>query len=322
MIAKPALKEGLNVVHETPKTCNEKLHKQLIFYLDTSGNSQSRVAGMMGRSEAAISQYVHKKYKGDIEKFEKDLKSFLRRERDLQISLEDPGFVETSVAKEAWAVFQHCDRSQDQGIFITPSGMGNTTVANEYKRQNRSTILITADITTRSVGSILYLISKKLGAVSCRSNAVLLSKIVDTLKDSRRLLIIDEAQFLSWEAFEAIRKIHDCCGIGVVFVAMPRLYSQMRGGNKAYLFDQIFSRIGPRCHIKYVKKSDVKLIADKIYPGLNNRCLEYLFKKATQPGKFRGMVKLLKFAIKISNIEDTSLTLQILKEADKFLSFS
>jgi len=321
MAAETALKQELDVVPDVPKEYNKELYERFIFWRDTSGSSQNRVATMLGRSAAAVSQYIHKKFEGDLEKFEKDVESLLRREEDLQIPFKDPDFVLTSAAREIWTILQICDESHDAGIVIGPAGIGKTKVLNEYKRQNRGTILVTADITIKRVGAILWLISKKLGIVSCRSNAVLLNRIADTLKGSRRLLIVDETQFLTWEAFEAVRKIYDCAGIGVVYCGMQRLYSQMRGGNKAYLFDQIFSRIGPRVHVKTIRKEDVKLIVDNIYPGLDAQCLGYLFKKATQPGKFRLMVKLLKLADQMSRAEDIPLTVSMLKEANKLLNF-
>lgn len=322
MAAKAALKKDLSVIHDIPKKYDEKLHDRFIFWLDTSGHSQVHVASMLGRSSASVSQYVNKKFEGDLAEFEKDIESLLRREEDLQIPLKDPDFVMTTVARVMWSVLQLSGESQDPSIIIGPSGIGKTQVLNEYKRRHRSAILVTADITTKSVGSILWLISKKIGAATFRSNSILLNKIVDSLKGSKRLLIIDECQFLTWEAFEAVRKIHDCAKIGVVYVGMERLYSQMRGGNKAYLFDQIFSRIGPRCHVKYIVKEDVRLIVNNICPGLNERCLEYLFKKATQPGKLRSMVKVVKLASRISKTENIPVTFQLLKEANKFLSFS
>lgn len=322
MVAKAALKKDLSIVQDMSKKFDKKLHKRFVFWLDTSGHSQGHVAAMLGRSTAAVSQYVNEKFEGDMDRLEKDIESLLRREEDLQIPLEDPEFQMTSVARDMWSIVQLCDETQDTGTIIGPSGIGKTQFLNEFKRRNRSAILVTADITTRSVGSILWLILKKIGATTYKSNAALLNKIVDTLKGSKRLLIIDECQFLTWEAFEAVRKIHDCSKIGVVYVGMERLYSQMRGGNKAYLFDQIFSRIGPRCHVKHIAKEDVKLIANNICPGLDNRCLEYLFKKATQPGKFRGMVKVLKLASRISKTENIPITIQLLQEANKFLSFA
>lgn len=322
MAAKGSLKDDLNVIGDISKRYDEELHKRFLFWRDTSGHSQNRVAVMLGRSAAAVSQYMNKKYEGDIEALERDITSLLRREEDFRIPFIDSEFVMTSVARKGWEVLQLCHETGDSGAIIGPSGIGKTQFENEYKRKDRSTILVTADITTRSVGSVLWLISKKLGTASYNSNVKLLDKIVSMLKGSRRLLIVDEAQFLSWEAFEACRKIYDCSGIGIVYVGMERLYSQMRGGNKAYLFDQIFSRIGPRCHIKHIEKTDVKLISDNIYPGLDERCLEFLFKKATQPGKLRGMVKLLKLAVQISKTENIPVTLQLLKESNKFLSFS
>ena len=125
---------------------------------------------------------------------------------------------------------QACDEDCDMGLVIGPAGVGKTRTIQEYKRRNRGSILIVGDITTKSCGSVLYAIAKKLSSTfHGNRNSELLQRIIDQLKNSRRLLIVDESHFLTWEAFEAVRKIHDCAGIGVCYVGMPRLYAQMQG---------------------------------------------------------------------------------------------
>ena len=65
-------KAALNVIQQ-PKEYNEELHRWFIFWTDSTGNSDRRVAGMLRRSTAAVSQYRNKKFEGDLEGFEKDL---------------------------------------------------------------------------------------------------------------------------------------------------------------------------------------------------------------------------------------------------------
>lgn len=310
-------KAALNVAQES-RNYDEELHKWLIFWTDTTGNSDRRVAGMLGRSTAAISQYRNKKYEGDLEGFEKDLLSLRKREEDREFPVEDTEFCKTQISKKIWDVLQACEEDGDMGLVIGPAGVGKTKTVQEYKRRSRSAILITADITSKACGAVLYAIAKKMSSTfHGNRNAELLQRIIDQLKNSRRLLIIDEAHFLTWEAFEAVRKIHDCAGIGVCYVGMPRLYSQMQGSKRSYLYDQIFSRIGVRVNITETYSEDVEALIKSRHPGLNKGCMEYLFKKAMRPGKYRVMTKLLNRTLKIHKMAKVPLDEGLFKKVDK-----
>ena len=61
-------------------------------------------------------------------------------------------------------------------------------------------------------------------------------------KPEKRLLIIDEAELLTLNSLEILRRIHDKAGIGIVLAGMPRLRANLRGARGQY--KQIYSRIG------------------------------------------------------------------------------
>lgn len=185
-------------------------------------------------------------------------------------------------------------------------------------------MMITCDPTSRSLGSILSLISRLLPGLSrgSRTNSAFMVKIIDAMRGKGRLLVIDEAHFLSWEAFEALRRIFDATGIGVVFVGQQYLYDQMRGGSrKSMLWDQIFSRVGLRAHFKGdVPMDDVRMIAEKIHPaGLDNKSMEYLHSKANGAGRLRTMVKLLQRAQRLAESENLKVNLPLLQQVNNIL---
>jgi len=335
MAIQPAVKDDLTGVKSADSSqliadsYNEALHERFILWKDQSGASVNRIAGMIGRSAALVSQYVNKIYKGDMPALEKDIINLLRREEDLEFTTRAVTFCTTLSSKLIWEVMQFCDENCDMGMVVGDAGSGKTTTCNEYKRANRNTIFITADIATRSVGSVLRMIAKKVsGTPHPGSNSALLHAIIDRLKHSRRLIIIDEAHFLTWDAFEVIRKIHDCAEIGIVYVGMPRTLDQMKGtAGRSFLFDQIYSRISIKRDHLPVEKSDVRVIADSIVsaaldagqPGLDAGCIEYLYTKAQGKGKIRTVAKLLQVAITRHREYNQPMGLELLKEAEQFL---
>lgn len=49
------------------------------------------------------------------------------------------------------------------------------------------------------------------------------------LRDSGRLLMVDEAELLLYRALEVLRRLHDKAGIGIVLAGMPRLLINLKG---------------------------------------------------------------------------------------------
>ena len=275
MAVQEAINKDLTVVYD------EALHARFLLWRDHADRSVSRVATLLGRATASVSQYTNKKFVGDLAEMEKDISNLLRREEDLQFVGDDVAFCPTSPSTLIWEVLQFCDQKQKMGAAMAPSGTGKTETCREYKKQNRATIFITADISTRRIGAVLNLLARQVsGGRQGRSISDMLHGFIDRLKGSRRLIIVDDAHFLTWEAYEALRKLHDCAGVGVVYVGQELLYEQMKGASsKSYLFDQIFSRIAIKRDTFQVKKTDARKIAQSLCKGPNQECIEYLFLK-------------------------------------------
>ena len=318
MTIQAALKEDLS---QSPAGYDQGLLDRLLAWQELTGNSNNVVARMINRSAAAVSQYKNQKYPGNVAEIEKEIAQMLRREEEMEFTAPGTQFCNTGPAKLIWEVLQFCDEQQDMGIAVGPAGIGKTQTCNEYFRRNRATVFITADIATRSVGSVLWMLAKRVGVTpKTRSNSNLLHAVIRQLKDSHRLVLIDEAHFLTWEAFEVIRKIHDCAGVGVAYVGMERLYDQMRGGdNRAMLFDQIHSRIAIKRDDLQVKKKDVRLVAESMCPGLSKGCVTYLFGKAKGKGRLRAVAKILKVAIKMHLEFERPIDEDTLEQAAGFL---
>ena len=321
MANKLALKRDLTGVKSETQNYDEALHERFVLWKDQSGKSVNRIAGMLGRSAAAVSQYVNRVYPADVTEFEKDIASLLRREEDLEFVTRPAAFCKTRPSILMWEVLQYCDEHQKMGVALAPSGTGKSETVNEYKRQNRQTILVTANITTCTKGPVIRMIADKTGGRP-RKNTIAdtLNAIIERIKDTRRLVIIDDAHFLNWEAFEAVRKIHDCAKIGVVYAGQERLYDQMKGKtNTAYLFDQIYSRIAiKRDHFR-IEKNDVAMIVNTVCPGLDKDCVDYLVTKARGKGRLRVAVDLMELAIEIATNQGRPVDLGILGQADTFL---
>ena len=306
---------------KVPKTWDMALHNRFLLWRDHSGKSDKQIGAKLNRSEKIVHQYANLEYNGPISILERDVKSLLSREEDFDSATRPKVFCQTSIANSIFEVLEFCHRYQKMGMIISSAGAGKTEAAKEYKAKNPTTILITIDLTKRSLGAVLTVIGEK---VLHRSFGNLLNServdvIIKELKNSDRLLIIDEAHLISWEAFETLRAIYDRSKTPIVFMGMPRLYSQMKDARNGFLWDQISSRIPIKRYVNEIKFQDVALLADSIYPSLPKKCLEFLYEKANGPGKFRSMLELLKSAVQFSEVDKIPIDLNLLKEINNLM---
>ena len=188
MTIQAALKEDLS---QSPAGYDQGLLDRLLAWQELTGNSNNVVARMINRSAAAVSQYKNQKYPGNVAEIEKEIAQMLRREEEMEFTAPGTQFCNTGPAKLIWEVLQFCDEQQDMGIAVGPAGIGKTQTCNEYFRRNRATVFITADIATRSVGSVLWMLAKRVGVTpKTRSNSNLLHAVIRQLKDSHRLVLM------------------------------------------------------------------------------------------------------------------------------------
>lgn len=316
MTIQAAAKEDLTSVYD------EDLHARFLRWKDESGKNIQAICMMMARSTAAISQYINKKYQGNVAEIEKQVRILLDRHENLQFVENIGEFCVTHASRLMWEVLQFCDAKAKMGVITAPSGSGKTRVAAQYKLKNPASIFMTADITKTRPGTVIRKLAYVANVKNTTSGALsdLLDAMVEKLRGSKRMILIDDAHFLSWEAFEAVRKVHDCAHVGVVYIGQERMYEQMKGAEgKAYLFDQIYRRIAIKRDRFKVTKGDVKMIAGNLCPGLDEACHDFLFAKAQKKGRFGNVENVLDVASEMSKTRGEPVSVEMLQEADRFL---
>ncbi|EBM0565260.1 ATPase [Salmonella enterica] len=214
---------------------------QLRDVMDAHGYSQGQVARAIGRSSATMNQYLQGKYNGDIADMEERIGHFLRRVREKQNALRiDERFVSTPTASKGLEVLSYAHLESEICVLFGAAGLGKTMILKEYARRDSNVIFIEADpgFTART------LLEELCGRLRLSKNGnihALIEVCVEKLKDSGRLLVIDEAELLPYRALEVIRRLHDKAGIGVVMAGMPRLIVNLKGKRGEYA--QLYSRV-------------------------------------------------------------------------------
>jgi DNA transposition AAA+ family ATPase len=226
-------------------------------YLEATKLSQSAVAKGIGVAGSAISSYLKGRYPGDVPALEKRLEKYLDlQEERLETGVSDSRQVVRTAAYTQIQGFLHqVQRRGRFGIAFGNAGTGKTTALRAYADDNPGlSLLIEADhgYTARTLFAELC---DRLNLEQRGGLHDLLTRVVDKLSGSQRLIIVDEAEHLPYRALELIRRVRDKAGVGVVLAGMPRLLRNLRGD--AHHFAQLYSRINARLSIPALSEDDI-----------------------------------------------------------------
>ena len=252
-----------------PRKDGGDLRAELEKVMKDENLSQKEIAKKINYSQAAVNTYLNGKYEGNLIEFETVLKGLLNhiknRNSQKRIRLE---FVPTSIAAKLYNIARICHLNSEIGLCTGSSGVGKTTAITEYAKHNSGVIVIDPDenITPRTllrlIGTPLKL--KLTNNMSCQEYSEML---VNRLKDSEMLIIIDEAENISADCFRVLRKIHDRCDFtcGLLFVGTERLaanLARMQGE-----FSYVTNRLGFIETLDGLTLPDAQKLIKQIFPN-------------------------------------------------------
>ncbi len=255
-------------------------------YKSKTGKSQSLIATELGISGAQLSSFISGTYKAPHTIIPK-IASLMSVNAKKAIAPREPGFVETKVSK---AVINAITYSHIQGkiaVVYGDAGVGKTMAINQYCKENNLAIKITISPSYASMSGVNELIADKLG-VRERVSRKIYAEIISKLKDSGRVIIIDEAQHLTVRTLNHLRCMADESGVGITLVGNDEVYTKLKGSGRAD-FAQLFSRIGMRKQVltNTLSKEDIHSVFGMIE---DEEAQDILFKISRTNYGLRGAV--------------------------------
>ena len=240
------------------KQYNTKLQERLEKFLKDENLSQAKAAPILGISQAALSQYRRSMYdKGDIEAVENKLKEFfqIQEEKTQNAQKAEPfrtktsaGYIPTTISEEAYKLIRYCQLEKGIVVIDGDAGIGKTKAAAKFLQDNPSTtVYVKATPSTGSTRSLLKMIAKTLKLPENQRTEDLSVSIQEKLRETDKVIIIDEAQNLKFLTLEEIRGWVDediftgKPGIGIVLIGNVEVYNKMLGKQEA-IFAQQFNR--------------------------------------------------------------------------------
>lgn len=289
-------------------------NQELRDLMNNKGYQQKQVAQLLGVSVATVSLYLKGEYNGNVSDIDRKVEELIERDKAKVVEAKyNTAFVPTLAARRGMEVMQFAHIEGEINVIYGSAGLGKTQMLKEYERRNSSAILIEVDPScTPKV--LLRKIAEAIGANARGVNNELLDSIVNKLKGSERLLMIDEAELLSTRSLEFIRRIHDLTGVGVVLAGMPRLLINLKGKNNELA--QLYSRVGFACDLgNALSAEDLGLLAESAL-GTNEFNAPLI--KACN-GNARRLSKLMRGVVRSSEINQTPISKELVEQYSKML---
>lgn len=156
-------------------------------------------------------------------------------------------FVETTVYKTVVAACKRAHMYRNFAVVAAYVGTGKTTAVKRYAQQHANVILVEADpdmnasVLVNTLVDLTGAFVHKANKYSEGTKAEKMRGIINRLKDTDSLLIIDEAETVTAQTLEYVRRISDKAGIGVVLSGTEKLKPMIKDPRGK--FGQISSRV-------------------------------------------------------------------------------
>lgn len=236
------------------KVYDEALMERVVAYMEQSAIPQAKLAKRIGRSNTAMSQYLGRKYPGNVEEIENLLREFLRQEEEAgesRAQLEsyklDESYKPTTLSEDMYQCIRYAQINRELVILHGDAGAGKTKTACKYVRDNpQSTIYISLTPSMAGAAGVAEMLCEKMG-LPIMSNPKMWKAIRAKLRGTNKVILVDEAQLLKKNALEELRilpdsdEIEDIPGNGVVLIGNSEIYQRVE---KEEIKSQMYTRIG------------------------------------------------------------------------------
>lgn len=188
-------------------------------YQESKGITLADVGRQIGRSGSTLSQWLSGTYAGDNDAVSRLIAVFMDQHARGEKPGMPRGFVNTTIVKRMIGVLRKVQSTQTMGVIYGPAGVSKSVVC----RAAESGLIvgsthIECELSTRTPTQMAALWAETLGLKVRYSLGHLERAIINHLKGTKRLQMIDEAQYLSKDSLNVVRDVHKKTGCGIVLV--------------------------------------------------------------------------------------------------------
>lgn len=233
---------------------------QIVEWLDRAQQSRAWLAKKASLPSGTVSQVLNGKYPSSPSKQLNQLLSVLDTETE-RMKDGTTDYVYGSVHKLLTVVCDRTRKQQSFGVITGHVGIGKSRFCVEYQKASPLTLLIEVS-PKMTPGTFMDAVLEQLNHALPHGLSAKFNEIKRILKGTNFLILVDEAEKLSGQAIEYLRRIRDIAKVGVVLVGTEELAALIKPRHGP--FQQVYSRVGmwPRT-IKSIARDDADDIVRK-----------------------------------------------------------
>jgi DNA transposition AAA+ family ATPase len=253
----------------------------ILDYIQSTGKSQAEVGKELGYSSGSrLNQFLSNTHVSIeiVKKIEQLLKISAKREA----APKKPPYQETSTSRRVAKLIERCHTRGEMGVAYGDPGVGKTMAIREYAKENPDAIVVTVSPTTANITGINELLAAALDIKEKGSRRITAGVIAKLKGETKRVIIVDEAQHLKAKVVNHLRSIVDATEdedtgerIGMALVGNFEIFFELKVKQQA-AYRQVADRISywELLEASEVKLDDMHLIFKD--SGLKNDVLELL----------------------------------------------
>lgn len=272
-----------------------------------------------GASSTTITRLFRNLYEGDVDG---QIAKLTKARENFAESAENPDFIPTSLSKVFFAACEKTRGLANVTLMWGAMGIGKTTIAEEYQRQNNhgKTILIRFPVGA-SFAYFVQCVAKATGvATRSQSQFHMREKIIATLAAGKRLVLVDELHqaFLTTRGDTAVRcceflrELKDLSGCGLVLIGTELLQKEFFSGIHKASLAQLVDRGTVQIPLKSKPTdSDVKKFLahyDLAWPGPGDGAAASILNDVLQSSGLRKLTMHLRDGLAFANKRDEPYT--------------
>lgn len=297
----------------------EKIRKEFNQWREAYKLSYKKIASQIGNvfSATTLSLFADDKYSGDSSAVARILQKYLRQEKEKIISTASSTemiYHKTSGMLKLWQLAKYAKHRHRLCVVTGEPGTGKSVAIHQFCEAHSGIIRIEC-VKTFTPRSMLLHFHEELKLDGSGSVHNLFVEVVQRLKESDMLIILDEAENLKTDCLEIARRIWDLTNCGVLLVGTGRLIRNLRG--RTGELKQLYSRVAMSVEISTLRKEDAREIIETNLGDLAADKWEMIF--ALSKKNARHLANLIEAIKSIAEVNGGKIDNKVITDAAQLL---
>lgn len=222
-------------------------------YMKEHRVTQSQLAAGIGENDAYVSNFFNDPLRTQMpdkrrDKLTRAISTWMEEDFRHRTNKIETAFVRTIVAERLFGLARNVKATRDIGVGYGPAGIGKTLCAKAFALEFPGTIFLRVTRTSRTESGFMLTLFKLLRRSQRGRRSPTFEDIVDELRGSGRLLIIDQAQDLRDATYTFLLNLHDEAELPMLLLGTVDVRKRV-DADSGVLYGQISSRVGPRINL-------------------------------------------------------------------------